>query len=231
MSAETHLQYFYEEDLVRSSGHTVATVVRTWHEEWDGDEDDEVDLKKDEYLIESISGRRQTVNGKNLTLHDRAFQVGDICKSNITVALEQSGVVTSVRMEVNLQSTATASRKADWFPTTSLRQSACIEEGDHVVYKNWIGVVELVFEEALLTVRGGNRPYKVFSVEGGLGYGVASEALLDTMQGLVSGKPLGTHITPSNSRVVAVRQTAVYISWLALNQKVSSTDQEKLYTC
>lgn len=224
MSAETPLPLFYEEDLVSlagDAGQVVATIVRTWHEEWDDDDDDDVDLKTDEYLLQWISGRRQAVNGTRLTLRDRAFQLGDICEGIASPSLGSSGVVTNVRVDVSLQSTATASRKAECVASTALHRSACIEQGDHVIYKNWIGVVELVFEEALLNIRGANRPYKVYCVEGGLQYGNPSETVLDTMQGLVTGKSLGAHITSSNSRVVAVRQTAVYVSWLAINQKVS----------
>lgn len=224
MSAEAQRSLFYEEDLVALVGEgeeRLATVVRTWHEDDEDDDDsddEEGNLEEDEYIIEWLSSRRQKVAGQDLTLMDRSFQVGDVCKS---IAQSESdilsGVITDVRMEVAV----TASKQPDWIPTTSVSKSSCIEEGDHVIYNNWMGVVVLVSEEALLTVRGSNRPYKVNCIEGFLSYGPPSESLLDVLADVVTGRGLGSHITPTNSKVIAVRQTAVFVTWLAVNQKVS----------
>jgi co-chaperonin GroES (HSP10) len=225
---------FYEEDLVAlksDAGQRVATVVRTWHEDGEIDNDDELDLAENQYLVEWINKRRQTVNGHDLILRDRSFQVGDICRSTTQAQKNTiSGVVANVKMEVQLQSVATATKTPDWISTTTLSKTACIEEGDHVIYKNWVGIVEIVFEEALLTVKGSNRPYKVYCVEG-VQYGSPSETILDSMQGIVTGKSLGSHITRGNSKVVAIRQTVVFVTWLALNQKVSRQNEKPDCSC
>jgi hypothetical protein len=215
---------FYQEDTVAWHGNTadLAIVVQAWHDE-EGDAIDEDILAKDRYLVEQWrSGVVTEVNGSDLKLVDRSFQVGDICKKveHDTASL-MSGIVVGIDMNLTVEAVATKETIDEPVSSITARPIACLRVGDHVVHGNWLGVVETVFEEAIMAVKGRDRRFKVFSTDEELKYGCPSSSVMSSLHDLHSGNELKRKVERQKANVEAISQTAVLISWLVMNQKVN----------
>ena len=230
-------QHFYHEDTVVWAGAAddPATVGEAWHDQ--PDEELVLDgqpryLQDGEYLIHWPDGRVEVVQDYELELVDRSFQVGDICRTMTPDASSMlSGVVVSIFMQVALRCIETGLRLEGWVASKDICASACIRVGDHVIYNNWVGVVEGVFSEALLLPERRGCSFKVYSI-GEMGYGKPSDLSLEGMPDVYTDSSKGhAQIKASRAGVVAIRQTVASVAWLAINQKVSAPSALVCWVC
>lgn len=89
-------------------------------------------------------------------LIQRDFILGDLVKRSLSAV--ESAVITKISSEVRLEHVTTG-QKLSWTPYDKVTNALMVEVRDHVVYNNWIGTVEEVFEEALIQSTDGNVYY------------------------------------------------------------------------
>ncbi|UZJ51118.1 hypothetical protein CBS101457_000438 [Exobasidium rhododendri] len=224
------IERFYEEDVVAYAGDVddLATVLYTWRDEDDDDDDVPLigSLQVHQYKILWASGRMITAHASELKLLDRSFQIGDICRRVRRGAIDlMTGVVVDLEMKVALQTVVTQARRDGLMSSRHIRPTAGIRVGDNVIHNHWVGVVERVFEEGLLSIQGETEPQKFICTEAVLNYGTPTDKALESMQGLC--KDAYIHRKEKDlMRVIAVQQTHALITWLAINQKLSQAEAE-----
>lgn len=125
-----------------------------------------------------------------LILKDRGFMPGDIVRrSNIRPndptgaqtgsrlsGAGQAGIIKSTSKWVKLRralSTEMAVRDNEWIPVEEVIGADVLMNGDHVIFEDWVGIVEDCFQRATVeTVSGGNLlMFDASSTFGGLSVG------------------------------------------------------------
>jgi ubiquitin-conjugating enzyme E2 O len=226
MSRNSAFPRFYEEDTVVYAGQKehLATVLNVWYDEDEDGPQDYASLQTDQYRIIFSSGRLLLAHASELELVDRSFQVGDICKTVKTRGPNYmvTGVVVDIKVKVALQDVNSKADVAGLVDARYIRPAADIRRDDHVIYNNWVGIVDNVFEEGLLSMDGESRLHKFTSVGGGLTYGVPTPRALDSMEMLLKDSAKKFRQCDKEAvKVVSICQTHAFITWLAINQKVS----------
>ncbi|KAK0528112.1 hypothetical protein OC835_004767 [Tilletia horrida] len=176
-------------------------------------------LKQKEYGISWYpSGKRAIVDEATLQVRDRAFQVGDLCKRSVLTTM--SGVILDVSIEAQLEHVFSRQRTT-WVPAAEFTNAARILVGDHVIAANWVGVVEEVFEEALVEPRNGPDLVRVCDVGSRL---IVGE--IDPESFTSAWPSLAPYVRRGPCNVVDVKQTVVCVNWLGMNQKLTPEQQE-----
>lgn len=67
----------------------------------------------------------------------------------------QAGIITSLATSVQLRRVLTDEQLEGWFKAEEIVAAARISRGDHVVLGHWVGMVEEVFEMAMVETRMG----------------------------------------------------------------------------
>lgn len=88
------------------------------------------------------TGTRQILPESSLTLVDRIFQPGDLCKKSIDDV--QSGVITSVDVKARLEHAVTGESVPGWKSMSDIESPADVDVGDYVTYDHWIGQVSSI---------------------------------------------------------------------------------------
>jgi len=119
---------------------------RCWHEAEEDMPPEEVDpqfapLKPGEVGVSFLSrgGKRETLPQSELTLVDRTFQPGDLCKRSIDDF--QSGIITTLKVKGHLEHTISRVPVDGWKSAEDMIQKAEPVMGDYVIYDDWIGQV------------------------------------------------------------------------------------------
>ncbi|KAE8209671.1 hypothetical protein CF327_g6372 [Tilletia walkeri] len=176
-------------------------------------------LKSKEYGITCYpSGKRAIVHESTLEVRDRAFQTGDRCKRSVLPTT--SGVILSVTTEVQLEHVLSKQR-TDWVPASEFTNAARVFVGDHVINSNWVGVVEEVFEEALVELNNAQDVVRVCDVGSRL---IVGE--IDPLRLVATWPALSPYVNKGPCHVVDVKQTVVCVNWLGINQKLTPEQQE-----
>lgn len=95
-------------------------------------------------------GKHNFVAEELVTVVDRGFMAGDIVKLAGSKASAQAGIVTQLQTMVQLERVLTGEKIASWIKAEDVVASARIVRGDHVVFGHWVGMVEDVFEVAMV---------------------------------------------------------------------------------
>ncbi|CAD6951998.1 unnamed protein product [Tilletia controversa] len=176
-------------------------------------------LKSKEYGITCYpSGKRAIVDESTLEVHDRAFQIGDLCKRSALTTM--SGVILSVSIEAQLEHVLSKQR-SDWVPASEFTNAARVFVGDHVINSNWVGVVEEVFEEALVEPHNAQDFVRVCDVGSRL---IVGE--IDPLSFSAAWPSLSPYVNKGPCHAVDVKQTVVCVNWLGMNQKLTPEQQE-----
>ena len=85
-----------------------------------------------------------------VTLSDRSFVIGDLARRVQTTNGSDVGVVVNLFTEALLEGVFSHRSLGDWIPVSKLVNAVRISRGDHVIAGDWVGVVEEVFEEAMV---------------------------------------------------------------------------------
>ena len=138
-------------------------------------------LKPGYLEVLSPDGTRREILETSTTLVDRGFIRGDLVRparprnTPPSAQKSQSGTIISISSRVQLQRVlAPSETNENWYETSDLVAAARVNRGDHVVSGDWVGIVEEVFEMALIeTSNGGLR--RVCDVGSNLSVGPVSE--------------------------------------------------------
>ncbi|GAA6062573.1 hypothetical protein JCM10212_004886 [Sporobolomyces blumeae] len=234
----------YNEDVVEfvENGELVRGVVtRCWADEQNPDAVKEAErlgipfspLRPGYLEVLHPTGSRSEVLETDTTLIDRGFLRGDLvrpCRPKPTslvgpppaVPKVQAGQIVDIQSEVQLERVLAPHDKLDgWFDTRDLVAAARINRGDHVVSGEWIGLVEEVFEMAMIeTALGIVR--RVCDVGTSLSVGPATP----TVQAMLlerTGGFLSNFMGAGELRTILdVKQIMLGINWLCKSQMSSS---------
>ncbi|TKY91012.1 hypothetical protein EX895_001011 [Sporisorium graminicola] len=179
-------------------------------------------LKEGEYgVLWYPCGERQIVSATELDLVDRVFAVGSTCKRSLGDAC--SGVVTATSSTLKLQHLFSREEIADSVPASDVVKSNHLNHGDLVIADDWIGEIDGVVEEALVGNPDNDRLVRVCEIGGRLLLGkIPKEHMVEDHVGM-NLVQLGIR----EASIVDIKQTVIYINWLALNQKLSPEEQAK----
>ena len=108
-------------------------------------------------------GSKTEVVEKDVVVVDKGFLRGDIIRKRATTSAassrkqQQAGQIVDLKTEVQLQRVLDGEVLPGWHDTASLRAAGRIARADHVVEptSGWVGVVEEVFEMAMIEVSDG----------------------------------------------------------------------------
>lgn len=141
-------------------------------------------------------GTRTQVLESTTTLIDKGFLRGDIIRARRAAGAStitprgQLGQVVDLKTEVQLQRVLTGDEIEGWFPATDLVAASRINHGDHVVHGDWIGVVEEVFEMAMIEVGNNGIVRRVCDIGNTFSVGAATDTikqmLLERGEGLLA---------------------------------------------
>ncbi|GAA6004968.1 hypothetical protein JCM11491_002293 [Sporobolomyces phaffii] len=234
----------FNEDVVQVTlpdGTTsVAVVTRCWADEQNPDAlaeakrlgIDFTPLQTGYLEVLHPDGSRTEVLESATQLVDRGFLRGDIVRparptGTLPLATKpQAGSIVEIKSEVELERVLEPHDKLEgWFDTDRLVASARINRGDHVVYGEWVGLVEEVFEMAMIETGSGSLR-RVCDVGTNLSVGPATEAvkamLMERTGGFLSNF-LGTNDVKT---ILDIKQLSVAINWLCRNPLAPTTDGE-----
>lgn len=99
------------------------------------------------------AGHRTEVLESSVTIVDRGFLLGDLVRMNGGVG--QAGIITSLDVSLKLQRVLSGEVLSGWFDAKEVVAAARIGRGDHVVHGCWVGMVEEVFEMAMVESASG----------------------------------------------------------------------------
>ncbi|OXB36236.1 ubiquitin-conjugating enzyme E2 O [Cryptococcus neoformans] len=233
-------QYFGNDIVVGfdSEGQYKAKVLRCWSDEDGsmipppppGQEAHPLDrpLKRGEVGISHLStGQLAIVPESTLRLFQREFLKGDIVKRSLTS--QESALVVNVKTEIKLQHALTGEELDQWVKYEDVSNALEIDARDRVVYDNWIGTVEEVFENGFVETKLG-RHYRIAEMGGLLEVGRRVEEVLPKNlfeQLAAMPKPLPDFAEPQTDRVLKIDPVVVYVIWNAINQKLPPSEQGK----
>ncbi|KIR72050.1 ubiquitin-conjugating enzyme E2 O [Cryptococcus deuterogattii CA1014] len=233
-------QYFGNDIVVglESEGQYKAKVLRCWSDEDGsmipppppGQEAHPLDrpLKRGEVGISHLStGRLAIVPESTLRLFQREFLKGDIVKRSLTS--QESALVVNIKTEVKLQHALTGEELDQWVKYEDVSNALKIDARDRVVYGNWVGTVEEVFENGFVETKHG-RYYRIAEMGGLLEVGrnvedVLPKNIFDKMAAMP--KSLPSFAEPQIDRILKIDPVVVYVIWNAINQKLPPSEQEK----
>lgn len=128
-------------------------------------------------------GTRTQVLESATTLIDKGFLRGDIVRPRraspaaSTRGHQQLGQIVNLRTEVQVQRVLTGQELEGWFPATDLVAATRINHGDHVVAGDWIGVVEEVFEMAMIELGDSGTVRRVCDIGNTFSVGTATDTI------------------------------------------------------
>ncbi|KAL7421053.1 hypothetical protein Q5752_003937 [Cryptotrichosporon argae] len=232
---ENYTSQFFQADTVtkRSDPTYRGKVVRAWaDDEGDlpplqpGEQRHPLDreLLRGEVGISDVNtSEAAIVPEADLELIAREFLKGDIVKHALTDV--ESAVVLDVKVECQLVHVISGQSVAQWVPWEKLKNAFKIEARDKVVYDEWIGTVEEVFEDGLIEATNGST-YRIVEMGGLLEPGrVAADVFHGDGHDHIHTLP--RFAKPERDRVVQVRPVGLYITWNAINQELPVADQDK----
>ena len=151
------------------------------------------------------------------------FNIGDVCKRSLKHI--ESGIVVEHKMKLKLEHVLSKQRIDHDVPDEDVQNVIRIVNGDHVVANNWVGVVEEVFEEALVESSDQADLIRVCDIGSRLTVGEVSGESLGSSSGIWASL-FSARRTPKQATVLNVKQTVVCVNWLAMNQKLSPEQQQ-----
>ncbi|BEJ15510.1 hypothetical protein CspHIS471_0501150 [Cutaneotrichosporon sp. HIS471] len=204
-------------------------VVRGWADE-DAPPDpafgDFQSLVRGEVMISNVlNGALEVASELDLELFERAFLKGDFVKHSLMDA--ESALVVDVQTECLIEHVISGERLSQWVSWEKLRNAVRIEAKDKVVYNEWIGTVEEVFEDGLMEATDGTA-YRIAEMGGLLETGrYASEVLPEGAEFMAQFGQFPPAADINSDRVIRVLPLIVYVVWNAINQTLPVSEHDK----
>ena len=129
-------------------------------------------------------GTRTQVLESATTLIDKGFLRGDIVRprraspaSSSSSTRGQLGQIVDLQTQVQVQRVLTGEEIQGWFAASDLVAATRINHGDHVVSGDWIGVVEEVFEMAMIELGDSGAVRRVCDIGNTFSVGTATDTI------------------------------------------------------
>ncbi|WOO78553.1 putative ubiquitin-conjugating enzyme E2 23 [Vanrija pseudolonga] len=206
-------------------------VVRGWTDE---DAPPEVEHPAEQPLVRGEvmichmqTGVFEVVPELSLQLFERSFLKGDLVKHALTDL--ESAVVVDVQTECVVEHVMSRERIVRPVPWTKLKNAVRIEAKDKVVYDEWIGTVEEVFEDGLIEAARDGSCYRIAEMGGLLETGRFAHEVLPDHPGVMAefNNSFPPSANASTDRVISVRPLIVFVIWNAINQTLPIAEHEK----
>ncbi|KDE07879.1 hypothetical protein MVLG_01972 [Microbotryum lychnidis-dioicae p1A1 Lamole] len=230
---------YYPEDVVSypsKDGRTVyGLVTRCWVDELNPEAEAEAErlniphltLRRGELEVLHPAGNSCVVSEEIVSLVDRGFLPSDLVRKR--GGQGQAGTIVDLDISVQLErvidptpsSTTSNSDQSDvpdheippeWYNVHDLGPATGMSRGDHVVYQNWVGMIEEVFELAIIETEQGTLQ-KACDVGAYLTVGPVPQARLPFEDMFNALFPIQA------KRIRDVKQLAVAVNWLCTNQR------------
>ncbi|GAA5967360.1 hypothetical protein JCM3765_000500 [Sporobolomyces pararoseus] len=244
----------FNEDVVEikssdSSSPSIGLVTRCWADEQNPEQILEAQKLGIDFkpllpgFLECLfpDGTRKQVLEKDIKILDRGFLRGDLVRparkeKNTPPPSKlkpQAGIILELYSQVQLQRVLANEGKEEeelkekWFDTEEFVANARLNRGDHVIFKDWVGLIEEVFEMAVLETENGDFR-RVCDVGTNLSVGPANESiqqmLMERTGGFLSNF-LGT--SQRVKTILDIKQLSIAVNWLCRNpSSTSSTEGE-----
>ncbi|KZT36569.1 hypothetical protein SISSUDRAFT_1049714 [Sistotremastrum suecicum HHB10207 ss-3] len=226
--SQTHTTTLFRDDTVRriKSPRNYGVVLRCWP---DSDNISPIHAATDPlsrplqrgevWVTFPPSTSREIVQESELTLVDRSFNIGSPVKRSFDDV--QSGIVVDVETKARLEHAISGVVVPGWISTLDVYPSPPLEIGDYVIYDDWVGQIEEVFDESTVQLGSGDL-VRVPELSARLTVGDRGYDVLPAqIQPMPSLHTLARNPEASHSDIVIdVQQTVLAISWLAINQSL-----------
>jgi ubiquitin-conjugating enzyme E2 O len=182
------------------------------------------------------NGDRLEIKEQGIKIVDRGFLRGDLVKHNSTPS--QSGVIVSIDSKVQLQRVLPSTSddvdvdiKGQWFDSKDLVASARLNRGDHVIFQDWVGLIEEVFEMAMLELESGQLT-RVCDVGSNLSVGKPSDLVKSMLiertndDGGFLSNFLGTTSNSQVKNILEVKQLSIAVNWLCRNPQKETKEED-----
>ncbi|KAI5475908.1 ubiquitin-conjugating enzyme E2 O [Pseudohyphozyma bogoriensis] len=210
----------YTEDIVKltTKGRedTHAVVIRCWADEQPGAAAEALrlgipytPLEPGEIEILLPDGKREVIVESDSEIVDRGFIMGDLVRVVGAKGKAQAGIVTEMKTEIRLQRVLSGEKVDEWIESEKVVASARVARGDHVAHGEWVGIVEEVFEMAMVETEEG-LVRRICDIGSTLSVGNTGESLLLDR---VTFPPAG-----DLKRVIEVRHVVLAVNWLCMSQ-------------
>ncbi|BGP47280.1 hypothetical protein JCM10450v2_003132 [Rhodotorula kratochvilovae] len=174
-------------------------------------------------------GTRSNVLESAVTVVDKGFLRGDIVRTRrasdaVAPPKGQVGQIVGLKTEVKLQRVITGEHLDGWHDADALVAAARLNRGDHVVEPDsgWVGVVEEVFEMAMIEAGNQGIVRRVCDTGTSLSVGSATEAIKQMLQERGEGL-LAQFLGASDLKMILdVKQCMIAVNWLCRNQQAPS---------
>ncbi|GAA5923704.1 hypothetical protein JCM3775_000479 [Rhodotorula graminis] len=181
-------------------------------------------------------GTKSEVIEADVAVVDKGFLRGDIVRARSTPSTlhkkRQAGQIVDLKTEVQLQRVLDGEVLPGWHDTSLLRAASRIARGDHVVEptSDWVGVVEDVFEMALIEA-GNGVVRRVCDSGATLTVGSGTDAIKAMLEERGEGAIAQFLAAADLKQILDVKQCMVAVNWLCRNQQASSDswDRPKRY--
>lgn len=206
-------------------------------------------------------GTRTQVLESATTLIDKGFLRGDIVRprraspasSSASSTRGQLGQIVDLQTQVQVQRVLTGEEIQGWFAASDLVAATRINHGDHVVSGDWIGVVEEVFEMAMIELGDSGAVRRVCDIGNTFSVGTATDTikqmLLERGEGILAmflgasdfkRVSPGAHVSFKSPRsaetplctslcspqILDVKQCVVAVNWLCRNPQAPPSDSD-----
>ncbi|GAA6046874.1 hypothetical protein JCM3770_005687 [Rhodotorula araucariae] len=232
----------YNEDVVEIANpdgtRVQAVVTRCWADEQSPETASEAErlnipftpLEPGYLEVLHPDGTRSNVLESAVTVVDKGFLRGDIVRARRSSDASsapprgQVGQIIGLKTEVKLQRVITGEHLDGWHDADALVAAARLNRGDHVVEPDsgWVGVVEEVFEMAMIEAGNQGIVRRVCDTGTTLSVGSATEAIKQMLQERGEGL-LAQFLGASDLKMILdVKQCMIAVNWLCRNQQAPS---------
>lgn len=96
--------------------------------------------------VADVNAKMVLCTANDIEISDRTFYLGDFCRSPLHPE-RGLGTVILVTSKVRVADVFTEAPLQEWVDSSLLMHYSTVRCGDHVIYEDWVGVVEEVLEE------------------------------------------------------------------------------------
>ncbi|GAA5897227.1 hypothetical protein JCM6882_001820 [Rhodosporidiobolus microsporus] len=235
----------YSEDVVEytaeDGSRVQAVVTRCWADEQSPETAAEASrlnipftpLRPGYLEVLHPSGQRSELLESLCTVVDKGFLRGDLVRLRSASSKPgkkskktQLGQITALKTKVKLQRVITGEELEGWHDADLLVAAARVNRGDHVVHGEWVGLVEEVFEMAMIEAGNAGLVRRVCDTGTSLSVGSATEAIKAMLQERGEGF-LASFLGASDLKtILEVKQLVVAVNWLCKNQQLAPDSVE-----
>ncbi|GAA5894505.1 hypothetical protein JCM8208_006259 [Rhodotorula glutinis] len=181
-------------------------------------------------------GTKSEVDEKDVAVVDKGFLRGDIIRKRTTASTahkkHQAGQIVDLKTEVQLQRVLDGEVLPGWHDTSLLCAANRIARSDHVVEPSsgWIGVVEDVFEMAMIEA-GNGVVRRVCDGGATLSVGNGTDVIKAMLEERGEGVLAHFLAAADLKQIIDVKQCMIAVNWLCRSQQASSDswDRPKRY--